>query len=62
MDGVSLLNINDRPIPLKHLCIDGGKLKWFGNFKDLKLECSAGLCGRWTSPGGNTKKFVYVKP
>ena len=63
VDGVSSLDIKDRPIILKYLCIDDGKLKWFGNLEDLKsfLESLVGLSGKWSSPGGDAKKFVCVE-
>ena len=43
MDGVSSLDIIDRLLILKHLCIDNGKLKWFENLEDLNFGCSVGL-------------------
>ena len=40
-----------------------GKLKWLGSLEDLKLFIESSLCidGRWSSPGGNAKKFT-LKP
>ena len=59
---VFLRLINDRPILLKHLCVDDGKLKWFGSLEELKSfhECSVGLVGEWTSPGGDAKNDALV--
>ena len=63
VDGISSLDMNDRPLLLKHLCVDDGKLKWFGSLEELKsfFECSVGLVGKWSSPGGDAKKFVCVE-
>ena len=62
MDGVSSLDIKDGPLIFKHLCIDDGKLKWFGNFKDLKsfLGSLVGLSGNGHRQEA-TLKFVYVE-
>ena len=64
VDGISSLDINDRPLLLKRLCVNDGKLKWFGSLEELKsfFECSVGLVGKWSSPGGDAKKFVCVEP
>ena len=44
--------------------MDDGKLKWFGSLEELKWfhECSVGLVGKWTSLGGDAKKFICVEP
>ena len=45
VNSVSSLDIKDHPLILKHLCIDDGKLKWFGKLEGLKsfLESLVGL-------------------
>ena len=37
-----------------------GKLKWIGELDELKsfIECVLKLEGKWSSPGGNAKKFT----
>ena len=41
------------------LSYDGKRLKWNGSFEDLVyfFETVVGLNGKWTSPGGNSKKL-----
>ncbi|CAB4000775.1 RNA-directed DNA polymerase from mobile element jockey [Paramuricea clavata] len=45
---------------VEYLVADEGKLKWLGSLEDLKLfiESSLRIDGRWSSPGGNAKKFT----
>ncbi|CAB4038401.1 Hypothetical predicted protein, partial [Paramuricea clavata] len=45
---------------VEYLVADEGKLKWLGSLEDLKLfiESSLRMDGRWSSPGGNAKKFT----
>jgi hypothetical protein len=45
---------------VEYLVADEGKLKWLGSLDDLKLfiEYSLRIDGRWSSPGGNAKKFT----
>ena len=42
-----------------NLVYDGKRLKWNNNFGELQkfLKNIVGLNGKWTSPGGNSKKF-----
>ena len=42
---------------------DGKRLKWNGSFEELVyfFETVAGLDGKWTSPGGNSKKLSNCK-
>lgn len=44
---------------LRNIGYDNGKLKWHGTFEHLKvlLEESIGLHGKWSTPGGQAKKF-----
>ena len=44
---------------VKTLNYDYKRLKWEGDFNGLKkyIKESLGLQGKWTSPGGNAKKF-----
>ena len=44
----------------KYLVVDEEKLKWFGFLEDLKLFTESSLCldGKWSSPGGDDKKFT----
>ena len=45
---------------VEYLVADEGKLKLLGSLEDLKLfiESSLRIDGRWSSPGGNAKKFT----
>ena len=45
------------------LSYDGKRLKWNGSFEDLKyfFEIVVGLNGKWSSPGGNSKKLSNCK-
>ena len=47
-----------------NLRISDGKLKWTGSLDELKsfLEGSLKLDRKWTSPGGNAKKFTCNVP
>ncbi|CAB4008485.1 Hypothetical predicted protein [Paramuricea clavata] len=44
---------------LSNLEYDGKKLKWRNDFAELKkfVEDSLGIKGKWSSPGGGTKRF-----
>ena len=45
------------------LSCDGKRLKWNGSFEDLEyfFETVVGLNGKWTSPGGYSKKLSNCK-
>ena len=45
---------------LSYLSYEDGKLKWNGSLEELKtfIEDSISLHGKWSSPGGNAKKFT----
>ena len=45
------------------LSYDGKRLKWNGSFENLKyfFEIVVGLNGKWSSPGGNSKKLSNCK-
>ena len=41
------------------LVYDGKRMKWVNTFESLKkyIKETIGIRGKWTSPGGNSKKF-----
>ena len=44
-----------------NLTYDGSRLKWINDFDSLKKFVEAsGLRGKWTSPGGRSKRFKSI--
>ncbi|CAB4040720.1 Hypothetical predicted protein, partial [Paramuricea clavata] len=52
--------IQEHPTCMYKLCYDGTRIRWSGSFDMLKefVESAIKLQGKWSSPGGNSKKFT----
>ena len=61
-NNVLFSNFNDdfNPIDCTNVIHDGKRFKWTSNWETLKnfIEYSLQLKGRWTSPGGSSRKFT----
>ena len=55
----STLHIDKDCKELANMVYDGKRLKWINDFDSLKkiIEESLGLRGKWSSPGGGSKRF-----
>ena len=48
-----------KPCALQYFALDGNKLKWKSDLERLKdfITETTGMKGKWTAPGGNSKRF-----
>ena len=58
----STLHIDKDCTELVNMVYDGKRLKWTNDFESLKkiIEESFGLRGKWSSPGGGSKRFKSI--